>query len=199
MAVISLPASVRIANINWALDRPAQLNRSQWTGKEQVIADPWHGRWTAEAELAPVVGEANVLAWRAFLAALKGRVNTFRLPAVEKDQAANDSVSVSILAAAGATTINSGGWGVSTANVMLAGQMFTLNDQLCVLTANASSNASGFADLTFQPPLRAGATVNTPIIVRKPTALVALASSTAGWSVDRGQVYGIKLNVEERF
>lgn len=199
MAVIALPASVRVANIAWTLDRPAQVNRSQWTGKDQVVTNPWHGRWAADVELAPIVGEANVLAWRAFLTGLKGRVNTFRLPAVERDQYPADTIVVSILAAAGASTVNSGGWPASTANLMLAGQMITLNDQLNVLTANVSSNGSGFADMTLAVPLRTAAAVNTPIIVRKPTALVAMANSVSGWSVDRGQVYGIKFNVEERY
>lgn len=198
MTIIATPAAVRIAEIDWTLDRPAQVNRSQWSGKDQVIADPWHGRWSAEAVLAPIIGEPNILAWRAFLAKLKGRINTFRLIAVEKAQNAY-TPTVQTTTAAGAVALPLTGFPAAVATVMLAGQMLTVNDQLCILTADLVTNSSGQGTATFEPPLRAQAASTTAVEVRLPTCLVALAASTAGWSVGRGQIYGIKLSVEERF
>lgn len=362
MAIIPMPASVRIKTIEWLLSRPAQVNRSHWTGRDQVVADPWHGRWSAEAELAPIVGAAGMLAWRSFLAKVKGRINPFRLVAVEAPQhdplttpttivnhsnttvtalgggeyqiektggvnavqdagavsstglagdflltvramqtdksvwvmtgtnptaslgnadrthmilfdnvgqarvytssglvagpfgysaaqywfirrvgttvtilsgatAAIDSASLvyTYVAASSATlffdsslfhsntiirasftttqlvTAASGGAaGASTLTLssmpaLLDGHMVTVplasgNEQMVVLTANPAGNV-----LTFEPVLRAAAAIGSNVETRLPYALVALASSTAGWSASAGQVYGIRLSAEERY
>jgi hypothetical protein len=193
-----MPASVPIAAIEWTLDRPAQVNRSQWTGKEQVVADPWHARWSAELTLRTLIGQASILAWRSFLVQLKGHVNTFRLVAVEAAQNAY-SPTVQTTAGASGTTLPLTGFPAVVATVMTAGQMFTVNDQLCVLTADLVTNGAGQGTATFQPPLRASAAATTAVQVQRPTCLVALRDSTAGWSVDRGQLYGVKLTVDERF
>lgn len=87
MGIIPLPATARFAKkVSWSLDRPAQVNRSAWTGRRQVIANPWHGKWSASVELVPIIGEPAVRLWRAFLARLKGQVNSFELPATEGPQ-----------------------------------------------------------------------------------------------------------------
>jgi len=199
MAVITWPSSARIANITWSLDRPAQINRSRWSGEDQVIANPWYGRWRAEVELAPIVGEANVRAWRAFLALLKGSVNTFRLPAVEQAQYPGASPQANGTAAAGASTLQVYNFWPFASQTIPAGTMFTVNDELKVVTADAALASNATATLSFQPPLRAAVAVGAAITVNQPTALVALTTSTAGWSVGPGQVYGISLTVEERY
>lgn len=198
MTIIAMPATVRIAQIEWTLDRPAQVNRSQWTGKEQVVTDPWHGRWSAEVTLATLIGQANILAWRAFLAKLRGQVNTFRLVAVEAAQNAH-TPTVQTTTAAGATALPLTGFPAVAATAMTAGQMFTVNDQLCILTADLVTNGAGQGTATFEAPLRAAAAATIAVQVQRPTCLVALRDSTTGWSVERGQLYGVKLSVEERF
>jgi hypothetical protein len=138
MAIITMPASVRIQRIDWRLDRPAQVNRSAYTGARQVVGQPGQARWSASVALSPIIGETNVLAWRAFLAKLKGQINTFRLIAVEGSQTGSTPLSGG--ASAGAVTLTSYGWlPASSGTVLLAaGRMLTISDQLVVLTADAS-------------------------------------------------------------
>lgn len=198
MAVIAIPSALKIRSVSWTFDRPAQVNRSEWTGRDQVIANPWHARWAAEVECAPVQ-DTDAAALRAFLALLKGQINTCRLPAVVTEQFGS-GYTVTVTAggaAAGATSIPLTGLPAST--TILAGRMLTINDQLLITTADMTTNGSGAATATVEPPLRAAAPATTAVEARNPTALMALADSAVNWSMDLGPIHGFALSFEERF
>lgn len=196
MAIISLPQTTSFARkISWQLDRPAQINRSAYTGQRQVLANPWHAKWTGTVEFSPVVGEAEMRTWRAFFAQLRGQINTFRLIAVEASQAASN-VAVGTLAAATATSLQISG-GPASVTLLKAGAMATVNDQLLVLTSDLVTNASGVGTMAFEPPLRVAAAVNAVVYISYPTALVCLSSSVSGWSAEPGVVYGMAMTFEE--
>jgi hypothetical protein len=186
MAVIQAP-NWRIRRIEWELDRPAQMNVSAYTGRSKVVANPWHGKWRAKVEMAPIVREENIRPWRAFFAKLRGQVNTFRLPATEGKQNSNNGVEVASTAAANATSITITGAG----SPLFAGQRVTVNGQLLQLT-DVSGNT-----LTFEPPLRAEAEAGTTVVTSEPYALVRLSASAWGEAVDVGQVYGFAFDAEE--
>lgn len=181
MATISFPAAAKIRSIRWELERPAQVHTSGYTGRRVVVADPWHGRWRATFELAPIVGQDNFLAWRAFMAALRGQINTFRLPATEKPQ--NGSGLVTVSGAAGATTITLGA-------AVAAGDFITVNNQMVVATTSGSSP-------TIEPALRVAASGSAEI--GNPYCLVSMSDPRVGWSVEPGQLYGAAFSVEEAF
>lgn len=187
MAFVTAP-DFRIRQIEWSLDRPAQVNTSEWTGKRTAVAEPWHGKWRARAELAAVQGEAGVRALRAFLVSTKGVLATFRLYATIEAQNANSGVTVSSTAAAGATTMAITG----ASTTLLAGQFVTVNGQLLCLTANQSGS-----NITFEPPLRVQATSSTKVVTSRPYALVAMADSRSGWSVGQFRMHSITIDVEE--
>lgn len=199
MAIVTFPPSARIASISWTLDRPAQVNRSRWTGQDQVAADPWHGRWSAQLELAPIVGEGRVLEWRAFIASLRGRVNSFRLPATEGGQAGGGFAPFVFGDGqpASRTALQTAGWPTWNGTFPKPGQMMTVRDQLVVMTAVEGGNDIRL--ISFEAQLRQHAVHLMPVEFARPTALVALTGSTAGWSVGRGTLYGVSLTVEERF
>jgi hypothetical protein len=187
MAIQTFPAGARIRRIEWRLERPAQVHRSAYTGKRVVVANPWFGRWLAKVELSPIVGEANVLQWRAFLGSLRGQIHTFRLPVTERPQNSNAGVTVSSTAAQGATSMTLAG----AATALLPGQFITVNEQLLQVVSVAG------AAVTFEPRLRVQATAGTGVITSEPYALVSLAGDSSGWAVDAGQLYGIGFEVEE--
>jgi hypothetical protein len=189
MAAITAPA-LKIQSVDWSLDRPAQANASVFSSIREVNPTPLYGKWYADVTLCPIVGEANFLLVRSFLAKVKGSLNTFQLIAVEGAQNSNSGVTVSGTPAAGATTMNIAG----AATALLAGQFVTLNGQLLQLTADQSGST-----LTFEPPLRAGATNGTAVETSQPYATVRMSNSQLGWSVDAGQVYNVKFSAEEAF
>jgi hypothetical protein len=188
MTIIAMPAAAKIAGIRWQLVRPSQGSRSGYTGRRQVVAAPWHGRWAASVELSTIVGEENVRAWRSFLAKLQGQINTFRLVAVEGPQTAAASISTTAGASAGATQIT-----VSGGGVLSEGMLITVADQLLQVTSASSTI------IQFEPQLRNAISSGATVFTREPTALVALSSDVTGWSVGKGKVYSIAFDVEEAF
>lgn len=85
MAIVALPDN-EFRTIEWSLDTPTQINRSEWSGARRVWGLPGRPRWTFSAEHVPIIGEAAFRPWRGFLAALRGPVNVFRMIAVEAPQ-----------------------------------------------------------------------------------------------------------------
>lgn len=181
-------AEFGVAGIAWSLDSPAQANVSSWTGRRTVVADPWHRRWRARVDLCPVTGDSSIRTMRSFLTRCRGSVATFRLHATEGKQNDNVDVTVAATAAAGATSMTIAG----AATPLKDGEFATVNGQLLQITRFQSGQT-----IAFEPPLRQQAAAGTPVVTSRPYALVHMAESTTGWSVEPGAVYGIGFNVEE--
>jgi hypothetical protein len=188
MAYIIAP-TFRIKTITWTLDRPGQVNTSAWTGKRTTVTDPWHGKWSAHVELATLQGETGAAAYMAFLAKVRGALSTFQLPATAGAQNTNSGVTVATSAAQGATAVDLTGYGTS----LTAGQKVTINDQLLQLTAD--QEASGY--IYFEPPLREAANVGTPVETANPYALVYMADTKQGYSIETWRRYGISFDAIE--
>lgn len=186
MTLITAP-TFRIASIEWGLDRPAQVNRSAWTGRRTVVGNPWHAKWRARVELTRLQGDAEFRSIRAFFARCKGQINTFRLPATVEAQNANTGVTLSAAAAAGATELTITGAGTA----MEEGQMVTLNDQLLIITEVVGGT------LTFEPTLRIAAASGTTVETANPTCLVALSQPEIAWSIAPYRMHSLSFDVEE--
>lgn len=201
MAVIPFPTNVGIKRIQWTPPDPiVQVNRSGWTNHRQVVQQPGSPMWMASFELAPIIGEINVRAWRAFRAKLLGPINTFRLVATETNQHPHGEgkVATNFHGVLG-RVLRSTGWPGGAAPTLFAGQMFTINDELKILTQDAVDLGGGGRDLYFEPALRKPLENGTPIVTVRPACLVSRTPGGAGWSVDPGQMYGISYEVEEAF
>lgn len=198
--VVSPPVPLPIATVEWRLIEPAQVNRSEWTGRRKVIGLPGAPRWTAKIELVPFVSEANVRRWRGWLAALQGPVNRFPVVACESQQTTASNPSVRAGAGNGRTLPLTGL--PASATVLPAGAFLTVplpsgHYRLVCLTAALTSDASGNATASFAPDLGEVPPYGTVVEIQKPYALMALTDDPAGWSVGRGQIYAITLNCEE--
>lgn len=196
--LIAMPSTPVAREIEWEIEQPSQANRSEFTGKRRVVLLPQAPRWGAKVTLPPIIGEAAVLAWRAFVVDCDGSANWFRLIAVEgRQMPGNPDVRVAG-AGQGGNQLATKGWG--TAGLKLRrGQMITLADQLLMLNADVVAAADGTALLTVKPYLRTLSVDNAPIEVIRPYAVVSLADSKAGWKVGIGQQYEITFEVEEAF
>lgn len=67
--------------VDWTLDVPQQLNKSEFTRRTQVIGTPGSEQWLASAMVLPEPTEAEFRLWRAFILSCRGSENTFHLPA----------------------------------------------------------------------------------------------------------------------
>lgn len=196
MATISFPSSPKPNGMAWRLVMPSQTNVSEWTGRRQTIASG-RGWWECQLSLPPIVGTLNVNAWRSFIAKSRGKANDFQVPVDPTAQSA--STATPLVNGAGQTgrTLSTDGWPLST-TVLVAGQFVTINNQLLQLTENVTSNGSGVATLTFEPPIRTSPADNTAIEYKNPYCLMYMVEEPT-LSVENGYVYSLSLNLRESF
>lgn len=196
MATITYPATPKPQGMSWRLVMPAQTNVSDWTGRRQTIASG-RGWWESQVTFPPIVGTTNVNAWRAFIAKSRGKANDFQVPVDPTAQ--SSAVATPLVNGANQTgrTLSTDGWPVSS-TVLQAGQFVTINNQLLQLTENITSNGSGVATLTFEPPVRVAPSDNAAIEFKNPYCLMYLVEEPT-LSVETGYVYSLSLNLRESF
>lgn len=196
MATITFPSSPNPNGMSWRLIMPSQTNISDWTGRRQTIASG-RGWWECQLSLPPIVGTANVNAWRSFIAKSRGRANDFQIPVDATSQSA--ATATPLVNGAGQTgrTLTTDGWPLSS-TVLVAGQFVTINNQLLQLTENVTSNGSGVATLTFEPPIRTSPADNAAIEYKNPYCLMYFVEEPT-LSVENGYVYSLSLNLRESF
>jgi hypothetical protein len=196
--LVTMPAKPIPADIDWSIDVPAQMNRSEFTGRRRTVLLSAAPRWYARVTLPPIRGEAAVLAWRAFVVDLEGIANKFRLVACERDQVeANIAVTV-VGAGQGGRQLLTTGWPPSSVPLR-RGQFFTSGEQLLMLMADVEADASGAALLRFKSHLRFSPANGAQLEVRRPYAVMAMSDPRNGWKVGIGQNYGVSFDCEEDF
>ena len=196
MATITYPSTPRPQGMSWRLVMPAQTNVSDWTGRRQTIASG-RGWWEAQVTFPPIVGTTNINAWRAFIAKSRGAANDFQVKVDPTAQSSSTATPLVNGAAQTGRTLNTDGWPLST-TVLQAGQYVTINNQLLQLTENVTSNGSGVATLTFEPPVRVSPADNAAIEYKNPYCLMYLVEEPT-LSVEVGYVYSLSLNLRESF
>lgn len=197
MTTITLPLTPRPNGMAWKLIQPSQTNVSEWTGARQVLPSG-RGWWECQYSLPVISGTANVLAWRSFFALARGSANDFQVPV---DVVAQSKLPNTVLVrGAGQTgrSIITDGWPASS-TVLKAGQFVTIENQLVQLTANATSDGSGIATLTFEPAIRAAPADNAAIEYRNPYCLMYMTEEPQV-SVEPAHIYTLgSLNLRESF
>lgn len=196
MATITYPSTPRPQGMSWRLVMPAQTNVSDWTGRRQTLASG-RGWWEGQITFPPIVGTTNVNAWRSFIAKSRGAANDFQVPVDPVAQSASTATPLVNGAGQQGRTLNTDGWPLST-TVLQAGQYVTINNQLLQLTESVTSNGSGVAVLTFEPPVRVSPADNAAIEYKNPYCLMYLVEEPT-LSVETGYVYSLSLNLRESF
>ena len=196
MATITYPSTPKANSMSWRLIMPSQTNASEWTGRRQTIASG-RGWWECQIVLPPIVGTTNVNVWRSFIAKARGRANDFQIPVDPTAQSASASTPLVNGASQTGRTLATDGWPVST-TVLVACQFVTINNQLLQLTENVTSNGSGVATLTFEPPIRVSPADNAAIEYNNPYCLMYFVEEPT-LSVENGYVYSLSLNLRESF
>lgn len=198
MAEITVPnyAGITIGNLDF--DEPAQVNRSAWTGKRKVTAQPGAALWFGQMSVIDIATETEEQPWRAFVAGLRGVQNWFRLylpcqqhtgamPTV--DTGANAGYTLPLTGLTASTTILNAGQHMTV--TLPSGHFRAVR-----LTANLVSNVSGKATASFAPALNevpvSGAAVDTK------TPFVPVSSTSSRISITQSDgISSFSLDVEE--
>ena len=180
------------------LDSPSVENVSAWTGARKVVGGPgaevWHGRVTIGA----LATEQEERQWRAFLFALYGRMNWFKVLLPCAVHSGNRPT-----VAAGATnayTLALSGMTPST-TILTAGQWMTVPlpsgrfRAVCLLN-NLTSDGGGNATAHFAPALTETPTAGATVETKNPFIPFASAENRLGFSLADG-VSGTSFDVRE--
>lgn len=184
--VIPLPAGVSFEDAEIGLERADQVMRSGYTGRRQTISWPY-ALWVFTARTVPEEGLAAGRL-RSFLARLKGRVNTFRMPIPGAYSLANYTGPVGRVngAAQGGAALATDGWDNNTL-IFRDGDYMTVNDECKLVTADVTTNGSGQALLPIDPPLRRSPADNLQLVMGKDAYILlsAATSDMAKWKLSR--------------
>jgi hypothetical protein len=179
MSILAWPTCAFITAIEWTPpDPPVQVNRSEWTGREQITVLQPAGRWMAKVSVEPKQTEDDALDFQALRVQLGNRANAIRLPATLNPQFAS-AIAVTVNGA-GQTglTLNVNG---PTGTVLKRGHKITVGDQLLMVLTTVTF-ASGHAALTLSNPLRASPANAAAVEIVNPTCLVKLPQPDSGWT-----------------
>lgn len=196
MTTITIPSTPKPQTMNWKLVMPAQNNISQWTGARQVLVSG-RGWWECQITYPPIVGSANFRAWASFIAKMQGPVNDVQIAVDPTAQSALPNAMLVNGASQTGRTLNVDGMPYSS-TILYAGQYVTVGNQLLQLTADVTTNGTGQAALSFEPPLRASPADNATVEYKNPYCLMYLVDDPSR-SIEPGYVYAISFNLRECF
>lgn len=200
MAVITVPANIGFDGCKIGLLRATAEHRSPFTGKRQVVTSAF-ALWQFEGTVVPLQG-TDAGAARSFLAELRGRANTFRLPipaaGVPLSLYAGLQGQVSSAGVLG-TSVPTSGWSPN-AVVFRRGDYFNIGDELKMATADVTANGSGVATIYFEPSLRAAPAINTIIKFQDPFLyLAAQEDDIASWGLKDFNTHNMMIKATEAF
>ncbi len=198
MSEITIPAPDDLLLTNLTLVAPAQVNRSQWTGRRKVIGGPGREYWRGTMALSGIATEEEERQWRAFLFALDGPVNSFRWP-LPCNQHIGPKPTVDSGASNGYTLPLTG---MQPGTILMrAGQYMTVplpsgHARAVVLTADLVTDASGKATAQFRPALGEIPTLGATVETATPFIPMSLTTSEVGIDLADG-ISGTSFEVEE--
>lgn len=198
MSEIAIPAPDDLLLDGLTLYAPAQVNRSQWTGRRKVVGLAGAEIWRGKATIDLICTEEDERPWRAFLFGLRGPVNWFRwnLPC-QRHIGPRPTV------AAGASngyTLPLAGM-QANATILRAGQFMTVplpsgHKRTVCLTADLRASATGTATATFEPALNETPALSAVVETADPYIPMSPVEATQGLDSADG-VSGASFDVEE--
>jgi hypothetical protein len=185
------------SQFEWALASNTQTFTSPLSGAIQTLEMPG-ARWTVSFSLT-AMDAADAAQWRAFTAQLRGQAGRFYLWNMARPTPRGIATGTPVVSGAGQTgnTLVTSGWTPSTTGILKTGDFFGVNGELKLLVADAASNGSGVATLTFEPPLRSSPPNASALTTNKPTATFKLDESVSRWVTNAPALDSISIAATE--
>lgn len=201
MTTLYIPSGIRIRSCRFGLQSNTQTFVSPLSGDTQR-AELVGARWMATYTLTPYgENEAKLDEIKMFLLRLRGGANTFY--AFDPDRrVAKGTPTGSPLVNGGSqtgTSLITDGWTASTV-VLRPGDYFTVNNELKKVVSNVTSDGSGNATITFEPPLRSSPADNAPLTIRDASCIMRLVDDNqAMWDMNEHGICEITFSGVETF
>lgn len=157
------------------------MSESEFTGIQQSHAHPGE-LWQIDIELPPMTRQ-DIGPWAGWLFSLKGTHGTFLCgdPGYEGPYGIGTGAPVVMGASQTGSELVTDGWTISTAGILLRGDLFQLGtgatSRLYMLTADADSDGSGVSTLQIWPALRSSPADNAPLTLADPRSVFRLTQA----------------------
>lgn len=199
MTILTIPKQTDFRSSTFGLEENTETFESPISNTIQVLARTG-ARWYLTINYAPLKrADAQVVI--AFLTKLRGRVNSLNGFDPNATSPLGDVSGSTLLVNGASQTGNSlicDGAEASTL-VLKAGDYFEVNNELKMVTDDATSDASGDVTINFSPSLRSSPSDNSSITTTNPNCEMKLVDDNVTWSQGVGDVYNISFSAVEVF
>ena len=194
MATYTIPTTVGFSSVEFGLENNNQVFESPLSNSIQV-SELTGARWYATFNLPPMKKE-NSLEYIGFLQRLQGRVHSFfgydanhRSPS---GTIAGSTLLVNGASQTGTSLILDGAQASTT--VLKAGDFFSVNSELKMVTVDATSDSSGDVTVNFVPSLRSSPSDDAVITTTNPVCTMKLTGDSTTYSINTAGIYGISFS-----
>ena len=199
MTTYAIPTTVGFSSVEFGLQNNNQVFESPLSNSIQV-SELTGARWYATFNLPPMKKD-NALEYIGFLQRLQGRVHSFfgydanhRSPS---GTIAGSTLLVNGADQTGTSLILDGG--ANSTLVLKAGDFFSVNNELKMVTANATTDGSGDVTVNFVPSLRSSPSNDATITTTNPVCTMKLTGDITTYSINTSSIYGISFSGVEVF
>ncbi len=199
MATYTIPTTVGFSSVEFGLENNNQVFESPLSNSIQV-SELTGARWYATFNLPPMKKE-NSLEYIGFLQRLQGRVHSF-FGFDANHRSPSGTIAGSTLLVNGAsqtgTSLTIDGAQAST-TVLKAGDFFSVNSELKMITVDATSDGAGDVTVNFVPSLRSSPSDDAVITTTNPVCTMKLTGDSTTYSINTAGIYGISFSGLEVF
>ena len=199
MTTYAIPTTVGFSSVEFGLENNNQVFESPLSNSIQV-SELTGARWYATFNLPPMKKD-NALEYIGFLQRLQGRVHSFygydanhRSPS---GTIAGSTLLVNGASQTGTSLVLDGG--ANSTLVLKAGDFFSVNNELKMVTANATTDGSGDVTVNFVPSLRSSPSNDASITTTNPVCTMKLTGDSSTYSINTSSIYGISFSGVEVF
>ena len=199
MTTYAIPTTVGFSSVEFGLENNNQVFTSPLSNSIQV-SELTGARWYATFNLPPMKKD-NALEYIGFLQRLQGRVHSFsgydpnhRSPS---GTYGNSTLLVNGASQTGTSLITDGAQ--ASTLVLKAGDFFSVNSELKMVTANATSDGSGNLTINFVPSLRSSPSDNAGLTLVNPVCTMKLTGDSTSYNINNSTIYGISFSGLEVF
>tara|TARA_R100001443_G_scaffold16766_4_gene27179 strand:- start:1127 stop:1726 length:600 start_codon:yes stop_codon:yes gene_type:complete len=199
MTTYAIPTTVGFSSVQFGLENNNQVFESPLSNSIQV-SELTGARWYATFNLPPMK-KTNALEYIGFLQRLQGRVHSFygydanhRSPS---GTIAGSTLLVNGASQTGTSLVLDGG--ANSTLVLKAGDFFSVNNELKMVTADATTDGSGDVTVNFVPSLRSSPSDDASITTTNPVCTMKLTGDSTTYSINSSTIYGISFSGVEVF
>lgn len=197
---LDMPSTPIMNQAEVAMVRQTGVAQSPFTGAAQRSEGSF-ALWSLKGSFSEMDDQQISRLWRSFFLQLRGRAGTFKL-IIPGTGAPSTGYTGAVGAVNGASqtglTLVTNGWDNSTL-VLQEGDYFTVNDELKILTADATTNGSGEVTLEFEPALRTSPADTAPLTIADPYFIARLENDAPSWNLRAPYFHAFSFEALEDF